>query len=81
MPHVSQMPRAPQHLPPSVCQWRELHGGGGMGRRMFGNHRDIWKSEQPQGHEQDLLMAAGSDVSQDTVWGPTLGQKPRNGSE
>lgn len=28
----------------------------------------------------DVLVAAGSDVSQDTMWCPTLGQKSRNGS-
>lgn len=43
--------RSPEHLPPPVCQWRELHSGGDM-ERIFGNHEDIWKSEQPQGHEQ-----------------------------
>lgn len=53
---MSQAPRAPQHLPPLVCQWRELHGGGDI-ERIFGNHRDIWKSEQPQGHEQHQRQA------------------------
>lgn len=52
--------RCPEFLSTSLHQSvsAELHGGGTM-ERIFGNHRDIWKSKQPQGHGSSPATAPG----------------------